>query len=556
MTSATASLAPATRTDPRWIHGWMLLIAAAALASGMALAVLSDDSRIATDTAHYMAVATNLLEGQGITTDIVYYEDHHRQGTIPARQTVWPPGYPALIALLGLTGLTVESAAFVVTLLAHVLTPVLLALALLAAGVRRPVAAAAAIACAACALPASYVLARLSEPVFTCLTLASFACVVAHVSRVNARGAWLLGAGAFAALAFVVRYPGVFFIAALGLVFGVRLLRRRDARSLRECVLVLAIPAATALALVLYNLAVTDRLSGNPPTHDGAAPLHLVKFLYWSIAKVFGFAAPVAVSTLVLALLALGTLGVLALVARRVWRPFRSAGEGEAFHVAWSLSLAYGAVTLAGLAYLGATAADWYLSDRYLTQLLPFVLVLVACAATWLLADRRSDERVFRVGGAVAFGLLAAGFLLGQSRVVQAEREWYAADDRYRTMAAALESLHGGQTLLEYLQANVSERTPVLASEAELLGAILDRPVIGLPEDRFTDRTFDTAEVARLVRAYGVRFVLVFPRAHGPGSQVQANQPFMTQLLGRQVPPWLTLVSDQPALQVYSVELR
>src|SRR5262245_42527564 len=64
------------------------------------LLALHDETFVTTDTAQYMGVARNIVDGKGITTSIIYYEEQYRQARIPAQQTVWPPGYPALIASL------------------------------------------------------------------------------------------------------------------------------------------------------------------------------------------------------------------------------------------------------------------------------------------------------------------------------------------------------------------------------------------------------------------------------------------------------------------------
>ena len=55
---------------------------------------------VTSDVSQAISVARNLAAGDGITTDIIYYEEHHRIGRVPAAQTVFPPGLPLCLALL------------------------------------------------------------------------------------------------------------------------------------------------------------------------------------------------------------------------------------------------------------------------------------------------------------------------------------------------------------------------------------------------------------------------------------------------------------------------
>lgn len=524
-----------------------LLFAVLLLTTALVLVALRDETFVTTDTAQYMGVARNLVDGKGITTSIIYYEEQYLQAGIPAQQTVWPPGFPALIALLVSLGVGAKLAAFVVAFAAHLATPIALALLLRWAGVRSVVSLLFAAAYLLFVLAASYVLACLSEPVFTAVSTLSFAFVLRYVARGGS--AWLAAGGVLAALAFIIRYPGVFYIAALGVVFGVRFLIRRDARSFGEGLLLLGAPLLTVVAFFARNLSVTGHLSGGPAPEEPASLVQLVKNLYWSIGKIFGFDAPGAVSLIVLAVLVGATaLGVVLLI-----RTHKQAQSEEAATLCWTIALVYCLITGACLLYLGFTAADYYVSDRYLTPLLPFVIALFAIATERLLRNSHHGGIGVRRQLAACLVVLFAGTLLGQWQVVNAERHWYRIDDRYRTMLRALQAPLNSATVYRHLRDSVTDQHPVLASEGQLLAAMLERPVLGLPEDRYTRRHFDEHEVRRLVAHYGVNYVLFFPRPSGPGSIIEHNQPFMALLAARQAPDWLELVSDGPRLQMYAV---
>src|SRR5439155_4090217 len=80
------------------------------------LGSLFDGSFVQNDSAQYVSMAENLRAGHGVTTSLVWTEEHLRLGSLPVAQTNLPPGYPILIALVGLLGVDFLSAAFLVSL--------------------------------------------------------------------------------------------------------------------------------------------------------------------------------------------------------------------------------------------------------------------------------------------------------------------------------------------------------------------------------------------------------------------------------------------------------
>ena len=92
--------------------------------------LLTDRGTVENDAIQALSVARNILRGNGIATDIVYYPRHIQQDRIPAYQTTFPPGHPVLVAAVAaVTGWTVESAALLLCSVSFaVITPLLFVL--------------------------------------------------------------------------------------------------------------------------------------------------------------------------------------------------------------------------------------------------------------------------------------------------------------------------------------------------------------------------------------------------------------------------------------------
>ena len=88
------------------------MIAAAtvwACAAGLVIALCwrtSDGPQLGNDGYQYLSVADNLLDGNGPSTSIIHFDEQQYLGTLPAPQTVFPPGYSVLVAAARWTGLS------------------------------------------------------------------------------------------------------------------------------------------------------------------------------------------------------------------------------------------------------------------------------------------------------------------------------------------------------------------------------------------------------------------------------------------------------------------
>lgn len=321
------------------------------------------------DSAAYLSMADGLREGAGLLM-------HDGRPAV-----IWPPGYPAVIAVVGvLGGLGTVTAARVTNAGA-------VALVVAAAGLfthrvtgSRTAAVLAASFLGVSASSLQSAMFVMSEPVFALWYLAAAGCLAAFAR--HRRWSWLVGAGLATAGAVVTRYIGVAFV-PVGITLAAVVAGTGARRRLAAAGTYLAAAGLPVLLLLARNLTVSGTLTGpRAPAEFGLGESigYLVQALAtWvvptSAIRVFdlSWAVPAAVSVLAASVVALG------LVRRRGsrWDP----------ETALVLTLAGMAGALAGVLVVGAavTKVDPYY-QRQLAPLLPGMVVVLAAGACRLRA--------------------------------------------------------------------------------------------------------------------------------------------------------------------------
>ncbi|PYN80925.1 MAG: hypothetical protein DMD96_12720 [Candidatus Rokuibacteriota bacterium] len=515
-------------------------------------ASLFDGSFVQNDTAQYVSMAENLMAGQGLATSLVWTAEHHLLGGLPVAQTNMPPGYPMLIALVSQLGVEPLRAALLVSVACFSVIPLVLYQILRAGG--QPAVRCLAMSGVWLVLPVVWfnVLACLSEMSYTLLTVLSLACVTRSDRDPANRHAWLFAAGTLAGLSFIVRYAGIVFIASLGGLFLLRAAHRREARSVWNLLLVASPSAALALMLLVRNYWLAGRLAGGLRGDEGNSTSAVLQSVYWSLSEVSGFSkAGLLRGDLpewVLVLFVVSTLGCLTLGLRLTvnWSVLRAPGPQS--H-AW-LALVYVAGTLGAIMIAAKAHASGVVSSRYLVPLVPFALLLVASGLDLIHCDPRS-RRQRTMAAALRWGAFAV-FLVGQVNVAGYQRG-VLLERPYRQIDSALQQPFGSGTLRDFLRQRVAQGAPLLGNEAQLTGAVLDRPAVGLPGPGYTHTIWTEDEARRVVGKYRIAYVLFFPHLFDLSSPDAVNQTFFRDLKQGRVPPWLEPTFSSASVRLYRV---
>lgn len=502
-----------------------------------------DGERLANDAAQYFSVADNLRAGRGLATGIVYYEEHYASKSVPAPQTVFPPGYPVAIALVAATGVGTATAAFVVDLLAWAISIWLLFSIALARGHGPATALGCAAAFACLALPWVYIQEMLSEPLFIALTLAAARCLAGSRDRASV---WLpLLAGVAASAAITVRYAGVFFAVAVAVVLAIELMRGRSRRTLIHGVAFALPVAATTLTLFQRNARlVGDFRGGN--AYEVLKPVgDVVHTALKSTAALVGFGLRLGPAEAA-ALIALALVAALAWRARGRVSLARDVLAAAVRDRAALLTAVFPAASIAILLYLERTSSIG-LSKRMLVPLVPFAFLFALEASRVVMFGERAPRRLARV----TLVAVALAYLAGQVHVARAA---FASPPPARVIARALAEPLGETTVGDWLRVRATTDSPVLANEPQLLGAMLGRPVIGLTPPRYSPRIWTRSTLRELTRDYGVGYVVLFPGLAADGA-AEDRVPVLARIASGRVPPWLSPVHVSDAVRVYRVRL-
>jgi dolichyl-phosphate-mannose-protein mannosyltransferase len=513
---------------------------------------LFDGSFVLPDSAQYLSMAKNVMAGHGVATSLVWTEEHHRLGGMPVPQTNLPPGYPILIVLVSQLGVDPLRAAFLVSLVCFSIVPLVLYRILRAGG--RPAVQSVVVSGTWLVLPIVWanVLACLSEMSYTLLTLLSLACVGQSERRPTNRNAWLLLAGTLAGLSFTVRYAGIIYITSLGALFLLRAAGRRDVRSIRELVLVGGPPTAFVLALFVRNYRLAGTFAGGVLMDESNSTGAVLYSMYWALSEVFGYSKtgllrgdPVE---WFLVLFVVSALGCLAAGLRLTvnWRALRAAGTDT--HGVLSSIYVVGSLVVVVITAKAHTAGT--VDARYLLPLIPFALLLVPYGQN-LIRCASPSRRQQTMAAALRWGVLAV-FVAGQVSVVGDFLDMRRTSG-YRQIDRALHQAFGPATLRDFLNQRITVNAPLLGNSPQLIGAVLGKPVVGLPGPWYTRTVWTEDEARRVVARYGVAYVVFFPDLFDLSQPDVANQIFFRDLKQGRVPRWLEPTYSSASVRLYQV---
>ena len=535
-----------------------LMLALWALVLGATLAAfvtLYDPSFIDIDGAFFVSAGENLASGRGFTTSILWHEEQYRQGAMPAPQTVFPPGYPLLIALVSRLGAAPPYAAFLVSLVSFAAIPLVVYGILRTAGHTHLGSFAVGAVWLGSAFAWFTVFRCMSDMPFILLTLLSLWCVIESERHPERRDLWLAAAGTVAGLAFTVRYQGAFYILSLGCFFLLRLIRRRDWPSARALILVAAPASVCVLPILVRNRALTGKLTGTMIPGERSL-LELLRTLEWAWGGLFGFTKSGllrgGVPEVGFVLVALAGLAGGVCWIRRLGID-RSALRAALAKTHVSLALEYMAVSAILIVEGARHYASGQIDPRYLLAVVPFGLL---CLPDGVRLIRFTPSLAWHAR-ASRLWLAAVVVVIVAGQVNAFDRNWnrlLTHANPYRVIRDALERPLAGEPLIRFLQARVTEQSPLLGNEAQLLGAVLDRPVLGLASASYSRKVWTEDQVRQLVGTYGVAYVVFFPDLFDPGDPEHRNRPFVHELKRGSVPPWLVLVLVAPDVRLYRVE--
>ena len=414
--AALKQLAEWAQARPRVLLAGMILFGLAMWAAMLPATFGHNEWVYSWDSAAYLETAESLHAGRGL-----YHRVIHGLGPqIWEPLTLWPPGYPIMIAAVMALGLSAKTACLVVSAGAAALSLILLGVIALRV-MKWPLACSVMILVAVSSSFQAISTQCLSDSSYYCWVLGSVACVVEWVRRPRASWRWMLAAGLFAGAAFCTRNAAIALFAATGVLMLAQLAWRRFAEMFRIGLIWAGGVAATVAPMVLYNLAAFGRIN---PYDMPASDLSLAHNISRAVSVIVGdmtTLGPLAGLAFNNTVPVLGAAGLL--VAALVWLAVRRGAHAplpvRLQRYGAPLFIAAYAVFSAALIIIARTKYRWgeEISSRYLVQIYWALWISLAVWGAAILNQTRLSARVRSLALAGVF-IAAVGLHLGDTRWV------------------------------------------------------------------------------------------------------------------------------------------
>jgi hypothetical protein len=505
---------------------------------------------IGEDGFQYLSMAANAVEGRIGYTSIVHYDAERSFGRIPSPVVTFPPGYPAVVAAVSLTGMSLETSALLVSIVSTVVCIPLMAQMLRQSRVSPPIVRAVTAVFVINSLVIRYGTRVMTEPLFMFLALLGVACMLqARRARSQslAVGAWVAAGLAFGT-AYLVRHSGFFFIAGL-----VLLLIWHGVRQRWNLVRGLAISLATAGLFVAAGMARNLALTG---TYLGRDEMRLDSSVGWAMTQLARSITDLLLGSDTAEMTPGGTFWLKAVFAGSMaaglvflWRYRRSSGaswrirpaDASILDVALLVGVYVGALFLVGL-----TSSISFGAPRHLLPLMPIALVLLGMVAQRLdegAAPLLCMHRLAWASLGVSFGCYA--YL--NALVLRLPAEGPRAD-----VAAQLDTAdNAGRSARAAVGDLVGRDGVILASNGQAIGYATGLRTISIAPPSFSTTRWDEAQVRATVERFGVGAVVVTTKAGAELGGDGLPSPFLGELAAERPPSWLKLHHRTPRTLIY-----
>lgn len=478
---------------------------------------------ITDDGVQYLSTARNWLLGNGLSTNALIYEPHF-QGKLPAPQTVWPPGFPLLVALAGSVGFELATSALMLNLTLNAISALLVYLILKRCVVKPKLAVISASLFYFTAYPWYFAAAIMSEPLFTCLVLASIY-FLPPVGDPRLR-CWMIS-GVLLACSIATRYSGVFVAASFGLGLFYQFVyqspvcdRFRIVRSLTGFLLCLLIPIALFVFLNLRSW----MLSGSSERRTGVIEARSAFDTLWQYFEqasvLIGFKDGLLFTGDVDTWMFFTFMIVCILISMPVFTMRREVSTNVTVESVTALRsttvvvlLTHIAMFSAYLIYSSLTDAPLSITYRYLYQIYPAVFIIM-CLIITTVSEKNLPQQAVTAFRFLLCTLILT-FVLAQINMISGFKEHYQRGIDSRELVSL--KLLKGSTVSEVVKSCVgapasaekTAHTALWSNEGVLLHLNTGVNTISLPST-YTSTGFDSDQIKSYIETYQIRlFVFI-----------------------------------------------
>jgi hypothetical protein len=505
---------------------WLIVVLLVALGALSWKAVRTGAPVLSDDSYQYLGAARHLLQHGSLATWVAHFEEQVDTHRLPVPLTHFAPGYPVAIAAVGLLGVPLPVAGLLLCAVSYLASGWLLWRAALELKLSGWLAASLAVMWLLNSYSLNYSVNVITEPMFQALTLAMALLMQVDLNGGGRRPMLLLGIGATAGAAYLVRYAGLFLLPTAGLYLLWRGWRDGDCRRWSAGGIFLA--GALFVAGALRNAALAGGWRGfRSPGHMDLASVavEMGKALYHII---FG-AGVVARLDFWLLLFAAGAAAAAAFGWRNLRRGLPPAllAPTAVQQLAWMGILS--GIYCAGIAAAALTtvANDF---PRYCFALYPFALL-----AAGVVLQSTGPKRA-----PVLAALCLVPVMVVQARTVLLPPMEQSSITMRKTMD---EQVDPGLSVRAWIASHAPASEPLFAANGQAVQYALDRPVVSIRSPQLSTRICDEEYFRSLMAAFHSRLIVLFPRASISDSPEQQG-PFLRDVLRGRLPVWLRIAAQ------------
>lgn len=454
---------------------------------------LWNSTYIFVDGVQYLSTAKNWLDGHGFSTNTLMYTPHF-QGVLPAPQTVWPPGYPLLIALTSMVGIPIQTAALLLNLF-FLAASALLTLAIL---LRCKIAFSSAVLFTllfyCTAIPWVYSIGLLTEPVFGTLILAA----IALLPDPEKDRIWQwFACGTALALCVTVRYSGVFFAMGVGAGLFVYLVvvfhkdLKRFATGVSLLTLLISISVTCFLALQYRTYLLTGTIRRETGGMEPDSLVDTILSIIWQIRRLLGFVeAGIQSNITVKVITGLFAIVLIYVLTQSFYTVIRTKNQNENSanryrRVACFVILAHTAVFIIFFCIVSAEISSVSLNDRYLYQIFPGVFILICLLVSEALTRMQTHYTLGFIkwfqGSLVALAIL---FLVAQINFITGIKSYSAAGLHAREVLAlqVTEKVDLNMMIRSCVVGSENRMSTLWSNDSQLLHLYTTAPTVSTPD--------------------------------------------------------------------------
>lgn len=533
----------------RWDAGVLWWLGAGVVLLAVRVALNEFVPGLAHDSFQYLSVAEQALRGRFGATSLVHFDAERSFATVPAPLVTFPLGYPAAIALLGLTGMPLARAALFINVASALACVPLLWWMTGQLGMGRYLRHAV-LACVV--FNGAFLLfaaTASTEMLFTVSVLGGVALLLRARLRDGPGNPWLwVAAGLVFGLAYHVRYAGLFVVVALA-VLAVRHIVARD----RALALGYAVSFAAAVTLVAVGMArnlilVGNWRGGNEKVVSNALSGVVEQTVRAANGLVLGPLSGASSESLVpRALFGVWVLLLAGLLFMKRQAPRQTVNAADTRVRGFSVDLLTILVVYTALMFYAALSTVISYGTRMFVPMIPLIALLVGLGVSALRPQTTASVSGWtRPNWALATTLLVYAVLnLLAFRVPLV--------DRSSPVIAQMDALTDtGMRVRDVIARYAGEGRVIVANNGQAIGYELGRPTISLVGPHYSNAVWDETAVHNLIDRYRAAVVVITaPNAIQRADNDLIPSPFVDSLARGESPAWLRLVSRAGSIFVY-----